>query len=168
MFFPILLGVLSASLAYGLKSWHKKQRKAPTLRNLRRFLAQLPPPPACLGQAGESAVEEWLSRLLQKRFVQVQTQYPVAGPQSRRERVDIDLGEGQLGIEIKMAEMLRKGNERNRFLGQIELYRQRRYGEGQLLVILFGPAALAQEPSVQEVLQILANKKVGWHFIPAS
>ncbi len=150
-----------AGLVYFLHNQNEKQHQnVPDLAQVGkavvRFGKKFPIP----ATSSEDDVEKQLAKYLQIHFKQVRRQFPV-GDFSQRERIDIDIADGTIGIEIKLAELLRKTNERNRLLGQVDTYQARRYGKHRLWVVIVGEKGWTETPIGVEMKQILHSKGAG-------
>lgn len=155
---------VAAAVYYALDSYSRYQR-IPTTINVIKYLQNKQHQLRLSPESSESEAESRIARILQYKFKGVQTQTLIGGKRYARERIDIDLEEGKLGIEIKLAEMLRKSNERNRLLGQIDLYLERKYSPKQLLILIIGNQEYEQSTNIQEIKRMIENKKVCMHYI---
>lgn len=101
----------------------------------------------------ERAVEKKLAEFLRKHFCTVSTQYKIGGHSGLS--VDIDLFDGEFGIEIKLANQLIKnvGNI-HRMIGQAVYYDKRLYN-GNLIVAIIGNKKNMDEPSIDEAMDFL-------------
>lgn len=168
MLFNFILLILTAFLTFYFKNWYESRKKLPTLSNVKREMERIFNQIPIQTIRNESEIEQMLAPHLGKYFAKVSTQYPIGGGKNSRERVDIDVGDGQVGIEIKLARLLRKSNERNRLLGQIELYKERKYKNNNLLVLIVGEADLESEANILELKKILQNKGTELFFVKVS
>lgn len=100
----------------------------------------------------EQSVEKQLKTHLQKIYINLISQYSIGGPKGTR--IDFDLGNGKIGVEIKVAKSLFKKTEEHRLMGQIDDYKKR-YNNNNLLVVVFGEAEHTQE---RAHLSIIKNK----------
>ncbi len=161
----LALLIAAALLVHYALTWYSQYQRLPIIANVIRHLDKKQHLLRISQESSESEAEERVAKILQSKFQQVQTQALVGGKAYARERIDIDLAEGKLGIEIKLAEMLRKSNERNRLLGQIDLYLERKYTHQQLLILIIGSQAQAQSANIEEIRRMIENKKVCMHYI---
>ncbi|MCU0445552.1 MAG: hypothetical protein MUE85_11605 [Microscillaceae bacterium] len=164
MLLNLTLLIFTALLTFYFKNWYESRKKLPTLSNVKREMTKIFASHPLQTVRNESEIEQLLAPRLGKYFAKVSTQYPIGGIKNARERVDIDVGDGQVGIEIKLARLLRKSNERNRLLGQIELYKERKYKNNNLLVLIVGEADLETEENILELKKILQNKGTELYF----
>ncbi len=143
-----------------LLTWYSMRQYQPTVPNVIKYLRAISAQHYITEVWSESEVEQFFAMQLKKKFAKVATQSLIGGTQYARERIDIDLNNGRLGIEIKLASMLRKSNERNRLLGQIDLYLARKYRPEALLVLIVGSKQNLAHNHVVEIQQIIESKKV--------
>ena len=160
----ILIG--SAGVSYYLIQQYKKRKKKPSLRNVNQILEKIKPHTLIPADASESDVEAILAQKLHQYFDQVKTQYYLGGLKGSKDRIDIDIQDGEFGIEIKLARLLRKSNERNRLLGQMDMYKIRKYHLNNLMVILVGSLKDHQKAVIQELIEILTEKGVYCFYWP--
>ena len=109
-----------------------------TVRRVLKALAEFEPRRRPRPQRGysEKSVQEQLLAYLSDRFETVVPEYGVGG--HRATRIDFDIGGGRVGIEVKLARSLKKSTEFHRLSGQLENYREHRYGDDNLVVAVFG------------------------------
>lgn len=156
----------SACLAFFLKKKIELAKKEPNLKNVLKILDKIPQDLLANESAvSEQIVEEYLFKHLKKHFKTIQRQYVIGNHKSKRERIDLDLGNGNLGIEIKLAKLLRKTNERNRLLGQIDLYKTRKYANKPIIVIIVGTEENSKDENLIELREILANKQAFFYYL---
>jgi hypothetical protein len=165
MLLNLIVFVATATATFYLKRYYEKIKRLPTPTNVMRELRKIEPFLQITQNSNESEVETQLATKLIKFFPTVSTQYQIGGSKNARERVDIDVGNGQVGIEIKLARLLKKSNERNRLLGQIDLYRERKYKNKNLLVLIVGEKKEEKEENIIELKKILADKGVSWLYL---
>lgn len=156
--------VVVVAIQYFL-TWYSLRQYQPTVTNVIRYLRRIPVKSYITDAWSESEVEQFFARQLNKKFAKVATQSLIGGTQYARERIDIDLNNGKLGIEIKLANMLRKSNERNRLLGQIDLYLARKYSPEALLVLIVGSKQNLTHAHITEIQRIIESKKVACHYV---
>lgn len=164
MWFEILIFLSSAFIAYITLQYFQGQHKIPHRKNVIKTIKSCEKYISKLQNISESKLEEILAYQLKKKF-EVNTQFSLGGLKGAREKVDIDLGNGRFGIELKLAKTLRKSNERNRLLGQIDLYIQRKYSSKNILVVIIGEAKYQQDAVILELQSIITQKNVGFYFM---
>ncbi len=85
----------------------------------------------------ESDLENYVSSFLKNIFGDiVNTQYSVGG--KPRMIIDIDFGNGQLGVELKVANELDKSEKLHRFIGQGVYYSKRVYNKNNFIALVVG------------------------------
>ena len=104
----------------------------------------------------EKKVSEYLTDILGSNAVN--TQYYQYG--NLTNRIDIDLGHGIIGIELKIANQLETSDAVHRLIGQAVYYNQNFY-KNRLIVLVAGKNNIT--PIIQEVKSILEN--LGVFFI---
>ena len=94
-----------------------------------------------------------LCGLLAPKFEAVAEQYSVGGFLGLR--IDLDIGNGSVGIEIKLADSLLSGTaEMQRLLGQVVFYSHRRYKDS-LVVAIVGDRESLLDPSLKELIAFI-------------
>ncbi|MBI4339151.1 MAG: hypothetical protein HY680_04280 [Chloroflexi bacterium] len=111
----------------------------------------------------EKSAQDDLAAYLGSHFLEVFSQYNLGGYFGLR--IDFDIGNGRLGIELKLAEALRGAAEAQRFIGQAVYYKQRRYGEN-LIVAVVGQEDTLSDPGVKETLSFLNELGISCVPIP--
>ena len=91
-----------------------------------------------VGDSKEGKVQKNILKQLQDIYgkERVQKEYNVGGYWGMR--CDIDLFDGKIGIELKVAEQLKKSANVERLIGQTVYYAKRKYGKGNLIVLVVG------------------------------
>ncbi|MDX2305308.1 MAG: hypothetical protein NW226_21035 [Microscillaceae bacterium] len=164
MIFDISILIGSAGISYYLIHWYKKRKKIPSLRNVLGILEKIKENTFLPDNVSESEVENLLAHKLLHFFEEVHTQYYLGGIKGAKDRIDIDIAHGKLGIEIKLAAQLKKSNERNRLLGQMDLYKERKYNLNNLLVIIVGSKKHQKQEVISELIKILTEKGVYCYY----
>lgn len=87
---------------------------------------------------GEKAVEKEIVKQLRQEFegVDIASQFAVGGFLGLK--CDIDICNGQCGIELKVAKQLNNATALQRVIGQVFYYSQRRYKETGLILLVVG------------------------------
>lgn len=83
----------------------------------------------------EKKVEDFICAELSNTIGRAHSQYNIGGYLGLR--VDIDLGDGQVGIELKLAKELSAANNIERLFGQVIYYSKRVYKD-KLIVVVVG------------------------------
>ena len=76
-----------------------------------------------------------LEVVFQNNVKHVITQYGLDGPTGQK--IDFDLGHGNVGVEIKLAEHVFKAGPQDRMIGQLQAYIKSRYSDHNLLLVIF-------------------------------
>lgn len=84
----------------------------------------------------EKDVQDELEKFFNKHFETVHREYALEG--SSVKKIDFDLGDGNIGIEVKLAREILKEGEWDRAIGQINKYIKKKYGDGKLIVLVAG------------------------------
>lgn len=120
---------------------------------------------------GEKAVEKEMVKQMREHFSgqMIASQYSVGGFLNLK--CDIDVYNGQCGIELKIAKELENAATLQRVLGQVFYYAQRRYKDTGLILLIVGTAAelnpkldelkeyVEQIPGVQFIYKQTATKQ---------
>jgi hypothetical protein len=138
-----LLGPEGASLASEARSPVK-----PKLPEVVQALSQLVLPISLARDEAEAV--EGIARALRRLFVGVSTQVNVGGQLGYR--VDIAVGDGGVGVEVKLAHaLLESSGELYRAVGQAMVYKHLKFADS-LAVAVVGPTALLGNPALVEIL----------------
>ncbi|MCS6820776.1 MAG: hypothetical protein NZ551_02805 [Microscillaceae bacterium] len=161
MWIELIILLAVTSLTFGGLSLLRRDKKALplTMENVLYVLRSTGIHATWAEKATEQAIEQYIAQKLARYFSPVHTQYKFVPGKYRRERIDIDLGEGKIGIEVKLAKLLKKSNERNRLLGQIDFYLQTHYTINTLLVVIVGQAHDWENKYLKEALSLLKRKR---------
>lgn len=155
----------SAGLAYFARDYYAKWQRQPNHKRVLTVIEQFAQRYTLPEQLSEAEIELQLAQVLAKRFEEVNTQFLLSNSRHSRERIDIDLGNGCFGIELKKAQSLRRSNERNRLLGQVDMYYNRGYHSENFLVVLAGKAVLEAHPAIVEIKELLKQKKTRFFYL---
>jgi hypothetical protein len=82
-------------------------------------------------------------------------------------KIDIDLGNGRVGVEVKLAESLLKAAEAHRLIGQAVYYQKRRY-QDNLIVAVVGRSGDLEAPMLKELGSFLESIGVVYVGVPVS
>jgi hypothetical protein len=137
------------------------QSGATTIESIRDFVVTLS---GSYRSIASEADAEWvLASALADHFPDVRRQAQVPGQFGHR--IDIDIQNGQFGVEVKWAPaLIESSSEAYRSLGQAVYYDRRRYA-GRLLVVIVGPEHLRQHPVVVEVGDLLGALAVSCVYL---
>ncbi len=106
----------------------------------------------------EKHIEGKIAELLKTEFPSVHQQYNIGGYLGLK--VDIDLGGGQVGVELKLADDL-STVQIQRLFGQSIYYNKRVY-KGNLIVLIVGDEKHHNTPLMNEVAAFLRD--IGVHY----
>lgn len=160
MFYLIVL-FCAFVVAFFVIQQYKTYQLQPTAEKVRQIVVNFNQRFMIKDNLSESEVEHFLAKALERYFKNVKTQASTQG----RERIDIDINH-QLGIEVKLSKLLKKTNERNRLLGQMDLYRSRKYTNKPLMTIIAGNQKDLSMPHILEVEKLLKQKNVEVILLP--
>jgi len=111
----------------------------------------------------EKSIQNQLKKHLQKRYVHVTDEYGIEGINATK--IDFDLGNGKVGVELKLAKSLFKSANMHRLIGQVEEYQRSKYTKDNLIVVVFGEPTHTQERSHLKVIkERLEDKGVIYHY----
>ena len=112
---------------------------------------------------GEKAVEKEMVKQMIETFgsENVNSQYAVGGFLNLK--CDIDVYDGQCGIELKVAKQLNNATALQRVIGQLVYYSQRRYKNTGLILLVVGtqPELNAKMKELRDYVELIPNV----HFI---
>ncbi len=128
----------------------------PTKDNVIACLRELRLPNRAL--RSEADVEEVVASYLAPRFQSVCQQYSIGGMLGLK--VDLDIGDGRVGVELKLADsILGKTNEFHRLIGQAVYYDYRRY-HGNLILCIAGRRGDDEDPLMRDLFSLLEAYRV--------
>lgn len=104
----------------------------------------------------EKAFEKDLYSFLDSRFHTVDNQVSIGGVKALK--IDIDLGHGKVGIELKLAQKLIQSNEKQRFIGQMHDYTTKRYPLEDFILVVVGDKKLRTDTTLKEVKKFVEEK----------
>ena len=115
-----------------------------------------------VGESKEGKIQKNILKQLQDIYgkEKVQKEYNVGGYWGMR--CDVDLFDGKIGIELKVAEQLKKSAQVERLIGQTVYYTKRKYGKGNLIVLVVGKRK-EYDASMKEIETIVTE--LGANFI---
>ena len=106
----------------------------------------------------EADVEEVIADSLAPRFQAVSQQYSVGGMLGLK--IDLDIGDGQVGVELKLADsILGNTNEFHRLIGQAVYYDHRRY-KGNLILCVVGQRGDDEDPLLRDLFSLLQTYNI--------
>jgi hypothetical protein len=146
--------------------WNKYQSLKVHPQNIGQYLQNLKIRQDWLDEHSENELSMLLAQQLRKRFGQpVNTQVRIQATQTDKTRIDIDVAEGKVGIEVKLSKSLQSANERNRLLGQVELYKEKKYNQQNLILVVVGKRHLAENHFLQDIKALLNKKKINFVYL---
>jgi hypothetical protein len=113
----------------------------------------------------EKDVHEELELYLKKRFYSVTREYAIEGKNVKR--IDFDLGNGKVGLEIKLAESVLKEGEGDRVIGQMIKYMNRKYNSDNLIIAVAGFAEHTRNTVIHEMREFVETNKAHFIFLKA-
>jgi hypothetical protein len=111
----------------------------------------------------EAESQDEIASFLSPHFEDVFREYNIGGYFGLR--IDLDIGNGKVGVEVKLAEALFTAGEAHRLIGQAVYYQRRRYGEN-LNVAVVGSESDLQDPGVRETLSFLTDLGISCVALP--
>ena len=107
----------------------------------------------------EKTVENIILKKLREEFEGVHQQYNIGGYLGFKS--DIDIGDGRIGIELKLAKSLNNSSSNvQRLFGQVIYYQNRIYTEDNLIVVIIGSPKYKEEPFMSEIIGFLEDLNV--------
>lgn len=165
IYIAVLIGSSIATFFF-LQHYHYLNHK-PTLKNVIKHLEQIQIKEKELERMSEGDVEAIIVKHLGKTFPDIQCQYSIELNKRSRQKIDIDIGKGQLGIEVKLAKTLKNINERNRLIGQVLFYQQIRYQKGNLLVLIVGLKSLENHIQILTLKDMISKEGNNFFYLKA-
>lgn len=117
-------------------------------------------------QAGytEKSIQNQLKKHLQKTFVHIIDEYGVEGANATK--IDFDIGNGMVGLELKIAKSIFKTSNLHRLAGQMEDYIDNKYDEDNLIVAVFGEKShTAERAMLKKVSDKVEEKGAEYVYI---
>lgn len=109
----------------------------------------------------EKDVHDELEAYLKNIFYSVTKEHAIEGKNVKR--IDFDLGNGMVGIEVKLAESVLSESENDRLIGQVQKYMGRKYNSGNLIIALAGHDHHTRNTIIHEVKMDV--ERSGAHFV---
>ncbi len=109
----------------------------------------------------EKDVHEELEVYMKNIFHSVTREHAIEGKNVKR--IDFDLGNGMVGIEVKLAESVLSESENDRLIGQAQKYISRKYNSGNLIIALAGHDRHTRNTTIHEVEMDI--QRSGAHFV---
>lgn len=108
----------------------------------------------------EKTFEKELYSFLESKFQTVDAQVSIGGVKALK--IDLDLGHGQVGVELKLGDKLIKSIEKQRFIGQMHDYTTKRYKPENFILVVVGDKRLRIDTTLKEVIALVESKS---HFV---
>lgn len=110
----------------------------------------------------EKTIETQLIKYMKKRFVEVTPQYTLGGRIPTV--IDMDVANGVAGIELKDAKSVVKSNEFNRMKGQIQYYKETRYKDDNIFLLVVGEHEDRENSRLIEVKDFCLKNQIRYGF----
>lgn len=111
----------------------------------------------------EGVLEKELFNFLRDRFHTLQRQVYIGGG-GKALKIDLDIADGQIGLELKLAESLLDSTEKQRLIGQIHDYTTKRYKPENFILVVAGDDRFRSDPTIRE-LRDLARAKSHFFYL---
>jgi hypothetical protein len=111
----------------------------------------------------EKDIHEDLEKHLKKYFHSVTREHGIEGKNTKR--IDFDIGNGKIGLEIKLAESVIKEGESDRLIGQLRKYSKRKYDHGNIIVALMGYADHERNTVIHEIMEDITSENALATFV---
>ena len=112
----------------------------------------------------EKNVEKIIAQALEAVFPLVARQYNIGGYLGLK--TDIDVGNGKVGLEIKLVKALESAATIQRLFGQAIYYHKRVY-TGRLLIVVVGSEAQEKQPFLSEMREFIEEIGVKYLYLRA-
>ncbi len=111
----------------------------------------------------EEDVQADLFKYLKSKIENVSQQYILEG--ITKNAIDFDLGSGKIGLELKTARSIIKEEQRQRAIGQMIFYMQRKYKEGNYILAIVGEPEFVNSSSYKDISKTVVMQKGNILFI---
>jgi hypothetical protein len=111
----------------------------------------------------EKDVQKELETFFKKHFETVYREYTLEGFNAKA--IDFDLGQGKIGIEVKLAREAIKEANWDRALGQLGKYAKKKYSNKNLIVIVAGMQSEKDDHKLKEFKKDIEDNNAIYHFI---
>lgn len=109
----------------------------------------------------EKDIHDQLEAYLKNIFHSVTKEHAIDGKNVKR--IDFDLGNGMVGIEVKLAESVLKEGENDRLIGQMQKYISRKYNNKNFIIALAGFSTHTRNTIIHELKSDV--EKGGGYFV---
>jgi hypothetical protein len=114
----------------------------------------------------ERDVHDELEAYLKNIYYSVTREHAIEGKNVKR--IDFDLGNGMVGIELKLAESVLHESENDRLIGQALKYIGRKYNSGNLIIALAGHEHHTRNTIIHEVKMDIERSGACFVFLKAT
>lgn len=104
----------------------------------------------------EKALETELYKHLKEKFHTVDRQVYIGGVKALK--IDIDVANGKIGVELKMAHKLIDSTEKQRFIGQMHDYTTKRYKPENFILAVAGGQMQKDDITLREIRKLVQEK----------
>ncbi len=113
----------------------------------------------------EKDYEKQLELYLKGIYQHVTTQKGIEGTNAKA--IDLDIGRGKVGLELKPAREVIKEGGSDRLIGQSIKYQDRQYKEQNLIICLAGSQSEFRNTAISDLEDFLRSKKIHlvWHNV---
>jgi hypothetical protein len=108
-----------------------------------------------------------IHKTLEKHFKTIfKSVTPEYGLESKNARfIDFDLGNGKVGVEVKLARSIFKTSEWDRVYGQLRKYTKAKYNSENLILLVIGNSEDQDNTILHEIMEDIKELNVNYHFI---
>lgn len=110
----------------------------------------------------EKSIENQLVAYMKKRFVEITPQYVIGGRIPTA--IDLDVANGVAGIELKDAKSVVKAEEFKRMKGQILDYKEKRYKDDNVFLLVVGEHEDKENSRLLDVIGFCMDNNVRYGF----
>jgi len=112
----------------------------------------------------EDEAQALIEAELKTRFELVRGQYSVGGYLGQK--IDLDIGNGKVGVELKLGSKLLGSSEAQRLIGQVTYYSKKRYGKN-LVVTVTGSRDELRDSLLSELRSFIEELDIACVFLEA-
>lgn len=99
----------------------------------------------------EKSVQNQLRDYLRKNIRHVTDEYGIEGINATK--VDLDLGRGEVGIEIKLAKAVFKAAGQDRMVGQLDTFVKKKYDDNNLILLIVAEKHHLKDIAMREQIE---------------
>ncbi|MCF6347080.1 MAG: hypothetical protein L3J20_02110 [Flavobacteriaceae bacterium] len=108
----------------------------------------------------EKSIQNQLKKHLLEEYVNVVDEYGIEGINATK--IDFDIGNGEVGLELKLAKSIFRTSNLHRLSGQIDDYMQNKYDN--LIVVVFGEKSHSSERAMLTKIQEKVEEKEAIYY----